>query len=75
MNTINMPGFAAEALLYRTSNHYFTAGGGFVSDGNTTVTPQGCRWLNGILCGTAIVAGTALCLDACLAGPLACGLC
>jgi hypothetical protein len=38
---MNMPRFTAEASLYHTNNHYqCVAGGSFLSDGKTTVTPQ-----------------------------------
>jgi hypothetical protein len=56
---MNMPGFTAETSLYQTNNHYrFAAGGSFLSNGNTTVTPQGCGVIEGIACGFVI----AICL-------------
>jgi hypothetical protein len=73
---MNMPAFTAEASLYQTNNHYrFAVGGSFLSDGNTTVTPQACGWFKGIICGAAIAGGSVLCIDACLAGPAPCALC
>lgn len=69
MNIINMPGFTAEESLYQTSNHYFTAGGSFLSNGNTTVTPQACRfWYEAPICGGLIIGGAAICTASCLAG-------
>src|SRR5207245_10084624 len=74
---MNVPGFTAEGSLYKTNNHYwFAAGGSFLSDGNTTVAPQACRWyFEGPICATAIASGIALCTGACLAGPAPCALC
>ena len=73
---MNMPGFTAEASLYKTSNHYrFAAGGSFLSDGKTTVTLQGCGFVERIVCGSAIVGGTVLCTSACLSGPAPCAAC
>jgi hypothetical protein len=73
---MNMPRFTAEASLYHTNNHYWSAGGSFLSDGNTTVTPQGCGIFEKLRCGFFVglgVAGcTALCLDG---GPPACAAC
>ena len=44
-----LPGFTAERSLYKTNNHYqFAAGGSVLSDGNTTVTPQACGWIQGL---------------------------
>jgi hypothetical protein len=76
MNTMNMPRFTAEASAYRTRNNYRSAAGGrFLSDGCTTVAPQGCGWPEGIACGTYIGAGTAACTLACFGGPAACAAC
>lgn len=70
MNTIQIPGFTAEAALYRTNNHYqFAAGGSFLSDGNKSVTPQGCGWIKGGICGAFIAGGIAVCTASCLASP------
>jgi len=74
---MNMPGYAAEASLYRTNSHYAAArGGGFLSNGTTSVLPQGCGWLEGGICGTFIAASTAACIALCLdGGPIACAGC
>jgi hypothetical protein len=76
VNTMNMPGFTAESSLYRTNNHYLTAGGSFSSDGHVTLAPQACGWIKGITCGVAIGGGVTLCTAACLGGgPAACYAC
>lgn len=74
MNTMNMPGFTAEASLYHTNNHYrFAAGGSFLSDGNTTVTPQGCGIIEFAECalyvGTVSLVCGAFCAAAAALGP------
>jgi hypothetical protein len=52
---MNMPGFTAETSLYQTNNHYrFAAAGNFLSNGNTTVTPQGCGLFELAACGFQI---------------------
>jgi hypothetical protein len=72
---MNMPRFTAEASLYQTNNHYrFTAGGGYLSNGSTTVTPQGCGWFEGGVCGTFITAGILSCTASCVAGPATGGI-
>jgi hypothetical protein len=77
MNAVTVPGFTAEASLYQTNNHYRAVVGSFLSDGNTTVTPQDCGWVKGGLCGVVIVGGTAACTAVCLApgGQTACYWC
>jgi hypothetical protein len=80
MNTMNMPGFAAEASLYHTNNHYrLAAGGPFLSgNGITTVIPQGCGWGKTILCGAGVAFGGAVCVGICLdplLGPAPCYVC
>jgi hypothetical protein len=71
-----LPGFTAEAGVYKTNNHYrLVAGGSFLSDGNTAVVPQGCGWGEGILCGTLIVTGAAACTAFCFSGPGPCAAC
>jgi hypothetical protein len=71
-----LPGFTAEAGVYKTNNHYrLVAGGSFLSDGNTTVVPQGCGWGEGILCGALIVTGAAACTAFCFSGPAPCAAC
>lgn len=72
----NIPGFTGEASLYHTNNHYFTTGGGFLSEGHAIVTPQACGWIRGITCGGAIAGGVVLCTSICLGGgPAACYAC
>jgi hypothetical protein len=66
---MNIPEFNAEASLYHTNNHYRLAGGSFLSNGNTTVTPQACHWyFEAPICAGVIAGGTAVCLASCLAG-------
>jgi hypothetical protein len=77
---MSMPGFAAEASLYKTNNHYrFSPSGGFQADGNAMVTPQGCGWIKGSICGGIIVGGIAVCTASCVAGVasggISCGIC
>ena len=73
---MNMPGYAAEASLYRTNSHYAVArGGGFLSNGNATLVPQGCGVFQGIFCGSIIAAGGAACAALCLYGPAPCAGC
>jgi hypothetical protein len=61
---MNMPAFTAEASLYQTNNHYrFGAGWSFLCDGNLIVTPQGCGWIEGIVCGGAIAGSIVLCTE------------
>jgi hypothetical protein len=65
---MNLPGFTAESSAYRTHNHYrSTAGGSFLGDEGAGVIPQGCGWLEGILCGALIATGTVVCTASCLA--------
>jgi hypothetical protein len=67
---MKLPGFAAESSVYRTNNHYRSAASGsFLGDGVTGVTPQGCGWIEGILCGGLIAIGTVVCTASCLASP------
>jgi hypothetical protein len=72
---MNIPRFTAEASLYRTSNQYnSSAGGSFLSTGNTTITPQGCGWIKGGICGFFIAGGAVVCTASCLASPALGGL-
>jgi hypothetical protein len=70
---MNIPGYTAEASVYKTNNHYrLTAGGSFPSDGNTTVTPQDCSWFFELpICAGVIAGGVAVCTASCLAGAAA----
>ena len=75
---MTMPEFTAETSLYQTNNRYrFSAGGSFLSNGNTTVIPQDCGWVKGGICGVVIVGGAAACTATCLApgGQAACYWC
>ena len=74
---MNMPGMAAEASVYKTTNHY-TSGRDFSNNLYTTVTPQDCGVIDTIVCGGAIVVGSTLCAGICLdprAGPRGCVAC
>ncbi len=77
MNEMKMPGFSAEASLYRTTNHYgFAAGGSFLSDGSTTVIPQDCGFIKWLSCGVLIGTGVIVCGGACASGiAVACAGC
>ena len=67
---MNMPGFTAETSLYQTNNHYRgTAGGSVLSNGNTTITPQGCGVLEGIVCAGVVVGVVGLCGFLCAFPP------
>lgn len=73
---MSLPGFTAEASVYKTTNYYrLGAKGSFLNDGKSTITPQGCGIIEGIVCGTAIAGATVLCTSACTSGPVACALC
>jgi hypothetical protein len=70
---MNLPGFTAEAGVYRTNNHYrLAAGGTFLGGAKTTAVPQGCGLFQGIFCGAVIALGSAACLAFCLSGPAPC---
>jgi hypothetical protein len=59
---MTMPGFTAEASLYKTNGCYqLIASGGFLSDGSTTVVPQGCGFFRWLACGAAVGACVPLC--------------
>ena len=77
MNTLNMPGFTAETSLYKTDNHYVqTAYGGVLTDGSTTVVPQGdCPWWKFAGCIVAVGACTTGCVVANVGFPVCLGLC
>jgi len=74
---MNMPGFTAETSLYQTSNHYRSDGGSFLSNVNTTVTPQACGIFSTKFwtCALIIGNGITVCSGACAAGPLVCAGC
>lgn len=73
---MNMPGFSAESTVYQTQNHYQAAASAMLlAGGKPIVTPQGCGWIKGTVCGAAIAGGTVLCTSACLAGPAPCVAC
>jgi hypothetical protein len=65
---MNLPGFTAEASLYKTNNRYRSSAGGFSADGNA-VAPQDCGFTKGLFCGTFIAGGTVVCTASCLASP------
>ena len=77
MNTLNMPGFTAETSLYKTDNHYVqTAYGGVLTDGSTTVVPQGdCPWWKFAGCIVAVGGCTAGCVISGPTFPVCLGLC
>ena len=74
---MDMPGFTAETSLYQTNNHYRSAGRSFLSNGNTTVTPQDCGITSGKFWGCLgwIGIGGIVCSGVCALGPLACAGC
>ena len=77
---MTIPGFNAEASLYKTSNRYRLAANGSVpTGGNTVVIPQDCGVVKGITCVAGITLGVGLCTGICLepppANPLACYIC
>jgi hypothetical protein len=66
---MSTPGFAAEASVYKTRNHYQTANRAFLSNRSTSVTPQDCGFIKGILCYPYVRAFSFLCggiCDACV---------
>jgi hypothetical protein len=74
---MDIPGFAAERSLYQTKNHYWLAAdGGSRISGNETVTPQGCGFVEGLVCGALIPIATTFCVGTCVeSGGLACAAC
>jgi hypothetical protein len=64
-----MPGFTAEASLYKTSGQYHAVVTGTPS--TTQVVPQNCPWWKVGLCAAAVAA----CVASCAAGPQACIVC
>ena len=68
---MQMPGFTAEASMYRTTNLYrSSAAAGLARDGTTGVLPQDSGIGRGILCGTLIATGAAACTALCFGGPV-----
>lgn len=65
---MRLPGYTADAAVYRTNNHYRLAGS-LSGDGPASVVPQGCGWVEGIVCGAVIGIGTVICTASCLASP------
>lgn len=63
---MSIPGFNAEASLYKTNNHYQQTAGIILSDGKTTVVPQDCGVFKGITCTIALPAAGAICAESCL---------
>ena len=62
---MTMPGFFAEASLYKTDNHYKHAvTGGILLDGSTTVIPQDCPAWKWGACAAAVGGCTAGCVVA-----------
>ena len=60
-----MPGFTAEAALYKTNEHYqLAASGGQGLEGDVTVSPQACPWWEWPICATKISACTTICSTA-----------
>lgn len=73
---MQMPGFTAEASMYRSKNLYqSSAAAGLLRDSGTGVVPQDCGWASGILCGTLIGVGAAACTAFCFSGPGPCAAC
>lgn len=78
MSTMTLPGYTADASVYRTINLYrSTVGGSFAGDGSAAVAPQSCEWYDpkSWACGVAIAAATVGCGASCeVVGP-ACYIC
>jgi hypothetical protein len=73
---MSIPGFWAEASVYRTNNHYRPVfGSTYPNIVNTSAVPQGCGLFEEIACGVNIGVGIVLCTAACFLGPDACLLC
>ena len=73
---MQVPGFTAEACMYRTPNLYrSSAAAGIARDGNAGVLLQDCGIGRGILCGTLIATGAAACTALCFGGPAPCATC
>ena len=70
---MTVPGFTAEVSLYDTNECYRLAGG---IHGNTAVIPQGCGFLETLVCAQFAAGCTVLCLSVCADGDLAdCAAC
>lgn len=75
---MNMPGFSAEAALYRTSRSYAARRHGPVPGPVSAISPQGCSAWKGLLCNgliagcipCAALAGSPPAMIACFAGCL-----
>src|SRR5271166_2925809 len=73
---MQMPGFTAEASMYRTTNLYrSSAAAGLAREATAGVLPQDCGIGRGILCGTLIATGAAACTALCFGGPAPCAAC
>lgn len=90
MNSLNMPGFTAEAALYKMSGRYrLSAAVGSLGDTSTTVYPQACNWWTWLGCKGSLATCKYTCsltfgqfwpcVDLCMelsgAGPGVCGEC
>ena len=70
------PGFSAETSIYQADNHYRSAAhGSFLSNGNATITPQGCGVLNSLFCAGFIGICTPLCIASCAIDTASCAAC
>jgi len=58
MNTMKMPGFAAECSLYKGSKHYYLAGTLSALKGGQKVVPQRIRFWERVACGIGTAGAT-----------------
>ena len=73
---MSMPGFTAEASLYRTTNHYVASAAGGSAGVGAELVPQDCGLFKEIFCSVAVAACVAACGALCLdGGPAACAGC
>jgi len=71
---MNLPGFIAEASVYDTANYY--RGGPAAAGDAEDVIPQGCGFVEGIVCALVIPATVLFCTGTCVeSGGLACAAC
>ncbi len=67
MNAMKMPGFNAEASMYRTSNVYHAAHATLTATASAMVIPQQCRLVCRVVCPPAP--------ECCPSGRRCCGSC
>lgn len=71
MNAVKIPGFTADASVYKTNSHYRLAlRGNSPGHVDTRVAPQACEWYQEYTCGPIIGGGAVLCNSVCVEAAL-----